>query len=346
MHYSVLLGLSVKAAPSYDERLGSEISAILIIFKDWNSSSMGAFGDRLRREREMRGVTLGEISESTKISSRALQALEDEEFGILPGGIFNKGFVRAYARYLGIDEEQAVADYLAATTKEAPAEEEKFPLELTKKPEESRSMLPLVVAVIAVAAILGGWTIWSKYKSQEPEVGGAPTPKASPIEKVAPIPEHPQAASGAAGPSTNAGSASQSASPLPPPKSVDTNPTMREITAASATPVAASLPTTPIGVPSGSPPAGGTPEPAAQPFTVSIKAKEDSWVQIVADGKTVLDDFLGPEQGRSIKANKKLVLRLGNAGGVEVSHNGKSLGILGKESKPLTVVFSPAGLEP
>ena len=76
---------------------------------------MGAFGDRMRREREMRGVTLEEISESTKISKRALQALEEEDFDLLPGGIFNKGFVRAYARFLGIDEEQAVADFLAVS---------------------------------------------------------------------------------------------------------------------------------------------------------------------------------------------------------------------------------------
>src|ERR1051326_236447 len=77
---------------------------------------MASFGERMRREREMRGVTLDEIAESTKIGKRNLQALEDEEFDKLPGGIFNKGFVRAYAKYLGIDEEQAVADFLAAET--------------------------------------------------------------------------------------------------------------------------------------------------------------------------------------------------------------------------------------
>ena len=75
---------------------------------------MGAFGERLRREREMRGISLEEIAAATKIGTRNLKALEDENFKILPGGIFNKGFVRAYARFLGISEEQAVADYLAA----------------------------------------------------------------------------------------------------------------------------------------------------------------------------------------------------------------------------------------
>ena len=75
---------------------------------------MGEFGEKLRREREMRGITLEEIAEATKIGSRSLRALETEDFDKLPGGIFNKGFVRSYARYLGIDTEQAVTDFLSA----------------------------------------------------------------------------------------------------------------------------------------------------------------------------------------------------------------------------------------
>lgn len=75
----------------------------------------GTFGERLRREREMRGIKLEEISESTKIGKRNLVALEEEHFDQLPGGIFNKGFVRAYAKFLGLDEEQAVNDFLAAS---------------------------------------------------------------------------------------------------------------------------------------------------------------------------------------------------------------------------------------
>src|SRR6266581_3127001 len=62
----------------------------------------------------MRGITLEEIAAATKIGGRALRALENEKFDQLPGGIFNKGFVRSYSKYLGIDEEQAVSDYLTA----------------------------------------------------------------------------------------------------------------------------------------------------------------------------------------------------------------------------------------
>lgn len=75
---------------------------------------MGAFGEKLRRQRELRGISLDAISTVTKISPRMLRAIEEEHFDQLPGGVFNKGFVRAYARQVGLNEEEAVSDYLAA----------------------------------------------------------------------------------------------------------------------------------------------------------------------------------------------------------------------------------------
>jgi cytoskeletal protein RodZ len=75
---------------------------------------LGTFGEKLRKQRELRGITLESVANTTKISTRMLQALEDEHFDQLPGGVFNKGFVRAYARQVGLDEEEAITDYLAA----------------------------------------------------------------------------------------------------------------------------------------------------------------------------------------------------------------------------------------
>jgi Helix-turn-helix domain/Domain of unknown function (DUF4115) len=75
---------------------------------------VGTFGEKLRKQRERRGIELEAISNTTKISTRMLRALEDENFDQLPGGVFNKGFVRAYARQIGLNEEQAVAEYLEA----------------------------------------------------------------------------------------------------------------------------------------------------------------------------------------------------------------------------------------
>jgi hypothetical protein len=75
---------------------------------------LGAFGEKLRKQRELRGIELDAISNTTKISTRLLRALEDEHFDQLPGGVFNKGFVRAYARQVGLNEDETIADYLAA----------------------------------------------------------------------------------------------------------------------------------------------------------------------------------------------------------------------------------------
>jgi cytoskeletal protein RodZ len=75
---------------------------------------LGAFGEKLRKQRERQGIGLDAISGITKISTRMLRALEEEHFDQLPGGVFNKGFVRAYARQVGLNEEEAIADYLDA----------------------------------------------------------------------------------------------------------------------------------------------------------------------------------------------------------------------------------------
>ncbi len=75
---------------------------------------MGKFGDKFRKARESKKLSLDEVSNVTKISSRMLKAIEEENFDLLPGGVFNKGFIRAYAKHVGLDPEDAVTEYLAA----------------------------------------------------------------------------------------------------------------------------------------------------------------------------------------------------------------------------------------
>lgn len=69
------------------------------------------FGEHLKREREMRGVSLEEIAAATRIKTSFLEAIEKERWDQLPGGVFNRGFIRSIARYLGMDEESLVAEY-------------------------------------------------------------------------------------------------------------------------------------------------------------------------------------------------------------------------------------------
>src|SRR5579872_144984 len=137
---------------------------------------MGTFGERLRREREMRGITLEEIAHSTKIGTRNLRALEDEEFHLLPGGIFNRGFVRAYAHFLGLDEEQCVADYNAALAEKEgppPSPEELLQSQAEQEQKEGKKAfslgdyrltpLLLLLGVVIILAV-GGWLTMKAYK--------------------------------------------------------------------------------------------------------------------------------------------------------------------------------------
>lgn len=113
----------------------------------------GTFGDRLKREREMREVPLEEISAATRISNRYLQALESEEWSKLPGGVFARGFVRSIARYLGLDEESLLAEFDLARSKEPSPPPHQT---LEPMPQEMPRWLPAVVAAVVLLLLLAG----------------------------------------------------------------------------------------------------------------------------------------------------------------------------------------------
>lgn len=73
---------------------------------------MASFGEELRRERELRGISLREVAEATKVNIRFLEAMERNDFGVLHGGLYNRGIVRAYCKFIGADPEAMVNAYL------------------------------------------------------------------------------------------------------------------------------------------------------------------------------------------------------------------------------------------
>jgi transcriptional regulator with XRE-family HTH domain len=81
------------------------------------------FGDRLRQAREARGITLDAVFQETHIGKRYLEALENSDVGALPGGIFDKGFIRSYAQFVGIDPEPILAAYRVAKRQAFPEQE-------------------------------------------------------------------------------------------------------------------------------------------------------------------------------------------------------------------------------
>lgn len=107
----------------------------------------------------MRGVSVEEIANATKISVRALQALEEEEFSKLPGGIFTRSFIRSYARYLGLDEEAIVAEYRQLVPDEDPADLVRLGQQRPAKPRP-RARAPFVALLVAAALVVGGYELY------------------------------------------------------------------------------------------------------------------------------------------------------------------------------------------
>src|SRR5215213_3364913 len=83
----------------------------------------GSFGEWLRRQREMREINLRDIADRTKISLRYLEAMEADRFDLLPAPIFAKGFLREYARYVGLSPDEVVNHYLAVQQQQSPEED-------------------------------------------------------------------------------------------------------------------------------------------------------------------------------------------------------------------------------
>jgi cytoskeleton protein RodZ len=300
---------------------------------------MGSFGERMQREREMRSITLDEIAEHTKISKRNLTALEEENFSQLPGGIFNKGFVRAYAKYLGVDEEQAVADYLAAESEKL---RKRSGIVIDQATGEDRSLRPQLVAseslrimesepqpaqaagfmraaiLLVVLLGIGGLAYkWLQSRNANPpaEVVQAKTqPVAAALVTSPPEPIKPQ-------PAQTPAASAQVATP-----SSETLPKANEAAVVSD--------------PSSSS------QPAAASFNLAVKTKEESWVQVKSDGKVLLEGVLPANTNKTFDASKELIIKLGNAAGVELAYNGKPLPQFENvtKGKTKTLTFTPQGL--
>ena len=132
---------------------------------------MANFGETLRQEREFRGITLDAITRVTKISNRHLQALEQEHFDVLPGGVFNKSMVREYARVVGLDQEEWVRRYLSAHQVKGALDDEdgwvRFAENASRtrgasggnRPEQRLRWTGIAVLLVLVAGL--GWFVWT-----------------------------------------------------------------------------------------------------------------------------------------------------------------------------------------
>ena len=125
-----------------------------------NTNKMAeTLGEKLRQAREERGVTITEVAEQTRISPHYIELIEQDDYRTLPGGIFNKGFVKSYAKYIGVDESEALQDYsrlITAQTGDASDDPKTYRPEVLTDDRATSSRLPTVL----FAAVILGLMTW------------------------------------------------------------------------------------------------------------------------------------------------------------------------------------------
>ena len=269
---------------------------------------MGAFGDGLKRERERRKITLEDIAGSTKIGIRFLRALEDEHFDQLPGGIFNRGFLRAYAKHVGLDEEQTIADYLEASGEGQPPVPDPLLDPAAQQPnqpqptENNEFQVPWTALAVVLVVIALGFAIWGVVARGGKTPAQETTPSAAPESE----PRQPQTVSSSvSSPSVNSAKPQEQAAP-------------------SQTP----------------------PRPATRArLSVLIKARDECWVSISADGKQS-EVILESGEQQPVDAGSEIILKAGNVGVLDFWFNGKHLPSQGDVGQVKTLAFDANGIRP
>jgi cytoskeleton protein RodZ len=237
------------------------------------AEAMGSFGESLRRERDVRGVSLREVAEGTKISVRFLQALEEDRLDVLPGGLFPRAFVRQYALFLGLDPEKVVTDFVAAHGAQPAVPERKLVVIPERGPRLSIGRVFLAaVAVLAVVLTFRHGRESERARLQTPPTTIPAAPAVLPTDRVYPSPE--------------------------------------------LTPTAAN------------PESGGT--DGGDGLVLTMTAQQDCWVEVRADGATVINRVLAEGESQRLEARGEIVLSVGNAGGLSIRVNDRPALPLGR----------------
>jgi cytoskeleton protein RodZ len=272
----------------------------------------GSFGEHLKRERELRGVTLDEISTATRIATRFLEAIENEQWERLPGGVFNRGFVRAIARYLGLDEEDILAEYgqVAGDRSNIPVWTGSPPAVTPEQP-----WLAWILACVVVLAMAGGgwfafkrivaWRAARRAGHPAPAVATPLRPSSSPPPGAGAEPAAPQTAL----PTT------PSAPPPPDP------PNPAPVTAAFAT------------------------SRATVALKLKIEAAKTTQVTVEADDRRIFDGPITAGENRTFRARQKFVVSTDDSGALVLQLNGETLAPIGPPGRAGKIILSRVSLK-
>jgi cytoskeleton protein RodZ len=247
---------------------------------------VSALGEEFRSAREARSLSLSDVAERLHIRSVYLAAIEDEDWHVIGAPVYVRGFMRTYARFLGLDPEAAVARFAQTVPAGTPAATASRPaansVEKRGTERSSPSLAAIVSILVAVLVVAFVGYEFFQYRSG--------TPVATPV------------ADGSAVPANSAVAVAGAGTPAP-------------AAASDAEGVAAIRPVAPIAA-------------AATKRGLSLQVMETSWLRVTVDGTVVLEGTLPKGAAKSFNG-KVADVRVGNAGGVKIAVNGKTLGPLG-----------------
>lgn len=260
-----------------------------------HSTEALGIGERLRNAREAKGLSLSALEAITRIRGVYLQALEEEQFDHLPGRVYARGFLRTYAKALGLDPDELAHAYPQAFDLAAEPILGSYPVEVPIRPAVPPSRLRRIL-IYAGAVVFLAVVVLVVIGIQQMRQLNAPVPEVQTPPPPAPAP--------------------QAAAPQRPPETAPARP------APEASPTVV-----PPETPAVSAPAPQTllppPPPPEKGLEVVIQARGTSWLRILADGQQVFQGMIQEGDVRTWRANSELTVRVGRPSVVTVYVNGQ-----------------------
>ena len=272
----------------------------------------GDFGTILKVAREKRGVTLRHISNVTKISVAALEALERNDVSRLPGGIFSRSFVRSYSLEVGLDPDETIERFIAQFPEAAPApghaqaEQQEGEEEHDSNQQTAATFLRLIVISVPIVAGL-------LYLGTMTRRGAAP-PSAPELDRPEPVATAaPSASSGPTAPAPERNTATAAPTPAP-------------------------------AAPGGTTGVGGAAADSDR-VTVAVVATAPCWVSAIVDGERVVSRQFQTGERMAFEVGRSVVLTAGDAAALAVTLNGEEARPLGSAGQVVTVRVTPTNFK-
>lgn len=286
------------------------------------------FFAELQRTRESKGLRLEDIARRYRIRLSFLESIENGRFEDLPEPVYTKTFIKTYAGLLGVDAGPILARYAKHIEKTLPpAPPEAQAAGEAKGPDAGKAFLDWIggmgskagwtVLAMAVIVILGVYAFQDRPEKPQPAKTAA-REEVKPPEKPAEVkpPEEP---------------------PAQPAQQPEAAPPQPQQQAAAPEPKKPDAP--PAAVEKKEPAVAAPPPAAGGALSLTIEATEAAWVQVRADKTPAVQRLLQAGEKVSTEAKEKITVDLGNAGGVQITFQGQSLGSPGKRGEVVHLVY-------